>query len=81
MNASSESTAGNAARSSPDNVKDSMKGDAPNVASSSPAAIASMVPISRTATIIVATTTSMATAAAAILSDSVEPPPSSRIPR
>jgi hypothetical protein len=81
VNASSESTAGNAPRSSPDNVKDSMKGDAPNVASSKPAAIASMVPISRTATIIVATTTSMATAAATILSDSVEPPPSSRIPR
>jgi hypothetical protein len=81
VNASSESTAGNAARSSPDNVKASMNGEAANVASSSPAAIASKVPQIRTATTTVATTMSIDTAAATILSDSVEPPPSSRRPR
>jgi hypothetical protein len=55
-----------------------MNGDAANVASSRPAAMPSIVPQIRTATITVAMTMSIETAAATIRSDSVEPPPSSR---
>ena len=67
--------AGSEASNSPESVKDSMNGDAPTVAASSPAVAAVILPrASRSVSSIVAATTSAATIAAVARIASGEPP-------
>ena len=75
MKQRSESTAGSDASSSPESVNDSMKGDPPAVAASSPAVTAVILPrASRRVSSIVAATTSAAITAAAARIANGEPP-------
>jgi len=67
--------AGSEASNSPESVKDSMNGDAPTVAASSPAVAAVILPrASRRVSSIVAATTSAATTAAVARIANGEPP-------
>jgi hypothetical protein len=74
MNASIPATAKSDASSSPDNVNDSMNGDAPTVAIARPAMVAGILPASLAVTTMVTATTSAAATAASARNASAEPP-------